>query len=273
MDTESSDDSGSSALDDDLEEEHKNKVAERKKRSDEAKKKAASAAKAASAKTREKAAKQRADAKTAAAAAAASSKPRRSPRHKKSAKNKRQRLDEDDGMEDDHLNGLYGEGGILGTFVNLKGKALYLATIKGWVRTLDSAQYKMETVQGHHMALLDMARSLDIDKPENLYKNELCHHIAHARMVQIAQEAISLAHYGCSYPHALLQSGYSNAEARQRKVRGVETAPSGKLKKMQPKTDNGSHSVDSKKSKILKFTLQGDEDAPSNIHGSSEDGE
>ena len=275
VDSESSDDNDSSALDDDLEEEHESKVAERKKRNDEEKKKAAAVAKAASAKKRAKASKERAEAKAAAATAAASTKPRRSPRHKKSAKNKRQRLDEDDEMEDDHLNGLYPEGDedILDTFVNLKGKALYLATIKEWVRTLDSAQYKMESVQGHNMALLDMARSLDIDKPENLYKNELCHHIAHARMVQIMQGAINLAHYDCSYPHALLQSGYSNAKARQRKVRGVKTAPSEQPKKTQSKTGNGSRSVDSKKNKILKFTLQGDADAPSNIHDSSENEE
>jgi hypothetical protein len=131
----------------------------------------------------------------------------------------------------------------------------------------------MESVQGHNMALLDMAKSLDIDKPESLYKNELCHHIAHARMVQIMQGAINLAHYDCSYPHALLQSGYSNAKARQRKVRGVKTAPSEQPKKTQSKTRNGSRSVDAKKSKILKFTLQGDEDAPSNIHDSSENEE
>ena len=132
----------------------------------------------------------------------------------------------------------------------------------------------METTQGNNIALVDMAKSLDIDQPEKLYKNELCHHIAHARMVQITAQVIDLVNYDCSYPHELLQSGYSNAKARQRKARpgAAQTVPSEKTKKTKSRTQNGSQSVDSKKRKTPRFTLDGDENAPSNIHDSS-DGE
>ena len=271
-----SSDGHNSSLDEDLEEEH---LAELKKRDDD-KKKAASATLRAAAKQRADAAKAKAAAATKAkAAAAGKSKPRRSPRHKTSAKNKRQRLNSDDELEDNHLKNLYPddddeEDDILGTFVDLKGKAVYMATIKEWVLQLDSNKYKMETTQGKNIALVDMAKSLDIDQPEKLYKNELCHHIAHARMVQITAQVIDLVNYDCSYPHELLQSGYSNAKARQRKARpgAAQTVPSEKTKKTKSRTQNGSQSVDSKKRKIPSFTLDGDEDAPSNIHDSS-DGE